>query len=121
MKKTFKYVSKGAILMMVILGLGFSTTSCVKKALDTVANAVTKPTAGTITASADATNKLKVSFTSTSLFATKYSWDFGDSTTKDTTESPTHTYAKAGTYTVTLEVSNSNGDKATATKSVTVG
>ncbi|MEM9680802.1 MAG: PKD domain-containing protein, partial [Bacteroidota bacterium] len=34
-----------------------------------------------------------------------YSWDFGDATTS-TEENPSHTYAAAGVYEVTLEVSN---------------
>lgn len=44
-----------------------------------------------------------VTFTSNSLNATGYLWDFGDSNTS-TEQNPTHTYASPGVYTVTLIV-----------------
>jgi PKD repeat protein len=44
-------------------------------------------------------------FTNTSSGADTYLWDFGDGITS-TLEHPTHTYAAAGTYTVTLEACN---------------
>lgn len=40
---------------------------------------------------------------------TTWSWDFGDGTTS-TDQSPLHTYALPGVYTVTLTVSNANGN-----------
>ena len=46
-------------------------------------------------------NFLEVSFSNFSQNATSYTWDFGDNMTS-TEESPTHTYAEAGEYTVTL-------------------
>jgi gliding motility-associated-like protein len=51
-----------------------------------------------------------ISFTNTSantVGGTNYSWDFGDSNSS-IQKNPTHTYAAAGTYTVTLTVSNGN-------------
>jgi PKD repeat protein len=51
-------------------------------------------------------NNLTVSFTNTSTGNNlTYLWDFGDSNT-DTVQNPTHTYASAGTYTITLTVSD---------------
>lgn len=47
------------------------------------------------------TNFLEVTFSNFSQNATTYSWDFGDNNTS-TDESPTHTYAAGGDYTVTL-------------------
>ncbi|MCK4270825.1 MAG: PKD domain-containing protein [Methanogenium sp.] len=38
-----------------------------------------------------------------------YSWDFGGSEGTSGSQSPAHTYETAGTYTVTLEVSNAEG------------
>lgn len=50
-----------------------------------------------------------VSFTSTSTgtdASTIYTWDFGDATPTSNLQNPTHTYTTAGSYNVTLTVSN---------------
>ncbi|MFK8056762.1 MAG: PKD domain-containing protein [Saprospiraceae bacterium] len=61
---------------------------------------------------------LTVSFNDQSSNATSYAWDFGDGNSSSMSD-PTHTYASSGTYTVTLEVTNTCGtDQSTA--SVTV-
>ncbi|HEU0131929.1 MAG TPA: PKD domain-containing protein [Mycobacteriales bacterium] len=49
-----------------------------------------------------------------------YAWSFGDGAT-GSGRTARHTYAKAGTYTVTLKVTDRNGASTTATRSVTVG
>lgn len=46
---------------------------------------------------------------------TSWEWDFGDGSTSNL-QNPTHTYAEAGTYSVTLKVSNANGEFTTKTK-----
>jgi len=48
-----------------------------------------------------------------------YAWNFGDGTTS-ALENPKHTYTAAGTYTVTLEVTNSRGETGRAQKTITV-
>ncbi len=53
------------------------------------------------------TNGLAVNFTDTSTSATSWFWDFGDGTTSNL-QSPTHTYATLGNYTVNLYVENLN-------------
>ncbi len=56
---------------------------------------------------------LKVTLTNQSTEATDYLWEFGDGTTS-TENSPIHEYAKAGSYTITLNSSNKcNTSKAT--------
>ncbi|POM27130.1 Microbial collagenase precursor [Actinomadura rubteroloni] len=48
-----------------------------------------------------------------------YAWDFGDGKTA-TGESPQHTYADTGTYTVKLTVTDNDGDTGSTTKTVQV-
>lgn len=59
-----------------------------------------------------------ITFTNNSTDATSYSWNFGDSATSSVT-SPSHQYASAGSYTVTLTATNSYGSD-TATTTITV-
>lgn len=58
---------------------------------------------------------LTAAFTSTSSGTDPrtYLWEFGDSTTS-TTQNPTHAYSAAGTYTVSLTVTNSAGSNKTS-------
>ena len=51
--------------------------------------------------------------------ATLYSWNFGDNHTS-TELDPTHTYATAGTYTVTLEVTFTDSSTQTITKDIEI-
>jgi PKD repeat protein len=68
-------------------------------------------------------NGLAVAFTDTSTDANgtiaSRSWNFGDSTTS-TAANPSKTYTTAGTYTVTLTVTDNDGASNTTSKSVTV-
>jgi PKD repeat protein len=58
----------------------------------------------------DADDQLSVAFTNLSSGdITSITWDFGDGTTSNE-ESPSHTYAMAGEYTVTLTVVTSEGE-----------
>ncbi len=62
-----------------------------------------------------------VDFTNTSENADQYSWDFGDGSALSTEVSPSHTYTQSGTYTVTLEATNSaSGETKSAQQSVAV-
>ncbi len=65
-------------------------------------------------------SSLTVDFTDASILAVSYSWDFGDGNTS-TEASPTHTYAVAGTYDVTLTTTNDAGVSRSITKPVPVG
>ena len=62
-----------------------------------------------------------LSFTNTSTnHPTSYSWDFGDGTAAVTSTNPSHTYASAGTYNVTLTATNQWGSTTTSAYTVTV-
>jgi large repetitive protein len=50
----------------------------------------------------------------------RYSWNFGDGTAASTAASPAHTYAVAGTYTLTLTVTDGWNNTASTTRTVTV-
>lgn len=60
------------------------------------------------------TGALTVVFTSTATDANTWFWDFGDGSTS-TIENPWHTYATAGSYTVTFVVTNDCGADITST------
>ena len=57
-------------------------------------------------------NTFDIVFTDTSTNATSWSWDFGDGSPASTVESPTHTYAAGGSYSVTLTATNASGNNA---------
>ena len=71
----------------------------------------------------DTTSGLTATFTDSSSDVggtiSSYAWNFGDSSTS-TVKSPVHTYAAAGTYTVTETVTDSGGKTASKSASVTV-
>ena len=50
----------------------------------------------------------------------RYSWNFGDGTALSTAASPAHTYLIAGTYTITLTVTDGWNKSAFITQQVTV-
>lgn len=66
-----------------------------------------------------ATNFLEVSFSNFSQNAKVYAWNFGDGNTS-TDKDPKHTYAAAGTYTVSLKASNAAGENATRNETITI-
>ena len=71
----------------------------------------------------DTTSGLTASFTNTSTDTggtiSSYAWTFGDGGTS-TSASPSHTYTAAGTYTVSLKVTDNTGATSTKSGSVTV-
>ncbi|MGD2085357.1 MAG: PKD domain-containing protein [Candidatus Aminicenantes bacterium] len=85
-----------------------------------VTGGTTPPTAGFVGSPTSGMVPLTVNFTDQSTGATSWSWDFGDTGTS-TQQSPSHTYNSAGTYTVSLTVTNDYGsDTETRTDYITV-
>jgi len=84
-----------------------------------VCDLTAKPVASFTTDQVYGTHSLPVTFTYTGTGGgtpNSYLWDFGDKTTSKHAVTATHTYTKAGIYTVSLKVTNSAGSN-TATKS----
>jgi PKD repeat protein len=85
----------------------------------------TAPTAAFTPSASVATPNSQLSFDTTGSsamtggFIKSYSWDFGDST-NDIGPDPSHSYANAGIYTVTLRVTDDLNITSTATQTITI-
>jgi PKD repeat protein len=77
------------------------------------------PVLANFTYEQDSTNYQVVNFTSTSVGADSYSWDFGDGSSS-TDMDPMHTYTADGTYTVTLTASNADGGSDVASMDIVI-
>lgn len=64
-------------------------------------------------------NYLEYAFTNASTNATSYEWDFGDGN-MSTEESPTHIYASAAEYTITLTATSDIGLSTTLSKTINI-
>ncbi len=91
------------------------------KDISVVATSATNQNPAVTTASSDATTgtaPLTVKFTGAASdndgFVSSYFWDFGDGTSSNE-QNPSHTYSTAGTYSVTLTVSDNAGGKGAST------
>ncbi|MDN4166692.1 PKD domain-containing protein [Cytophagales bacterium LB-30] len=78
-----------------------------------------KPTIASFQFEVSAEDFLTVQFTNFSQNAASYSWAFGDETTS-TEEDPSHTYAAAGVYTVTLTATGADGSTSQKSEEVTI-
>jgi len=113
---------KGALLLIILLGISLPVllVSCGgsdgggSSTPATVADFSASPVTGTA--------PLTVAFTDNSAGApTSWSWDFGDGSALDNTQNPSHTYATAGTYDVTLGADGPGGtDNVTKVGYITV-
>jgi PKD repeat protein len=120
---THTFNGTGIFTVMLTVGNGMNTSTA------TTTITVTSPTVTWVDASytpdvTDGDYPLEVVFTDTSTGSpvpSSWDWNFGDGSPNVTTQSPTHTFTAAGTYTVMLTVWNSaeNHDTTTATITVT--
>ncbi|HEY8631829.1 MAG TPA: PKD domain-containing protein, partial [Candidatus Limnocylindrales bacterium] len=78
------------------------------------------PTASFTSSASSALSGVPITFTDTSNGSpTSWLWDFGDGTAS-TLENPSHAWATAGTYTVSLTATNSYGSSTPATASISI-
>ncbi len=64
---------------------------------------------------------IPIKFSNLSTNSATYVWDFGDTTATVTNIAPEHTYAHAGTYTVSLTSTTQDNQTSTETKEITIG
>ena len=86
--------------------------------IDVGAAGAVPPSAGFAVAQSE-TNYLEYSFTNTSVNASTYMWDFGDGNTS-IEESPTHVYAVAAQYAVTLIATNDSNLSTELSKTINI-
>jgi len=109
-----KYTSAGTYTVKLVVIGAFGCADSVSQNVVVNANPVANYTASTIC------NTTPTSFTDLSTGATSWSWNFGDATPIDNSSSPTHLFAKAGTYDVKLLVTNALGCVDSSIQKVTV-
>ena len=121
--KSARIATLGLISCIALLGCGGGASNSGGNGGGTVSTA--SPTTPTITISPAApVSGQSVNFsgaaTDPGALAITYSWDFGDSSSLSAGSSVTKTYAKAGTYTVTLTATNTAGKAATGVATLTI-
>jgi YVTN family beta-propeller protein len=103
------YAQAGTYTVMLTVTNDGGSNTITKNNYVTVRNAT--PSANFTSNTTNGIANLAVGFTDTSTGnnIASWQWDFGDQTTNSTVRNPSHVYTKAGTYTVTLTVTNDGG------------
>ena len=113
---------KGKLIVVIVVGIAI-VAAAFSLGLFNLLPFIGQPTQFTATLTGDKTNltvQLNVTVTG-GVAPFTYIWDFGDNTTRITaTGALSYTYAKAGTYTVTVLVRSTDDKLAEASTTVTV-
>ena len=114
---THTYTKAGTYTVSLKVTNSASSTTATNTNYITVTAPVTKPVAAFTTDKTSGKKSLTVTFKYTGTGSPDtYYWNFGDGVDSKHAVTATHTFTKAGTYTVSLKVTNSAGSN-TATKS----
>jgi len=89
-------------------------------AIQAIASAPSGPRASFTPSVTTGAEPLPVAFANTSTNATSYVWSFGDGSASTTATSPVHTFARPGTYNVSLMATRSPGESTMAFATITV-
>lgn len=119
MTNTIKNLSKKSVVKTFFLIALSVLVSCEEDIEDQGILTITPAPIAAFTETTDASDWKIINFTDRSSNATSYAWDFGDGATSNLDE-PSNTYQAAGTYTVTLTVSNELEDTDTVEKTIVV-
>jgi gliding motility-associated-like protein len=110
---THAYTTSGTFPLSLIVTDSHGCSHSIIKSVTILPSPVAAFTGTPLTA---CTPPLTVNFTNNSTGGATYSWSFGDGTPNSTSNSPSHNYTAAGTYTVKLVVTSSGGCKDSITK-----
>ncbi len=114
------YTASGTYTVILAASNGAGTDTETKSGYITVSGAATAPVAAFVSNASSGTVPLSVQFVDLSTNSpASWVWSFGDGGTS-TIQNPVHTYTSAGTYTVTMTVTNAGGSS-TATKADYIG
>ncbi|WP_304504479.1 PKD domain-containing protein [Allobranchiibius sp. GilTou73] len=119
---THAYLSAGTYTVTLTVTDNQGATNSVSHTVTVTAPPVNQPPVAAFTSSV---NNLNASFDGSGSSdpdgtVASYSWNFGDNSTAGTGVNPTHAYTSAGTYTVTLTVTDNQGATNSVTHSITV-
>ncbi len=101
-------------------GTGVTETRVVVANRLPTATIVATPSSGTAPLSVDLSATVVDETTMSPNPALTYAWNFGDGATSTAADPPPRTYSTAGSYTVTLAVTDDQGARATASQVITV-
>ncbi len=111
---THTYASSGTYTVTLIVTNTFGCTDTISHSI------IVNPNPVSLYAATTACHTYATVFTDQSTAAISWSWNYGDATTNDTTQSPSHIFANPGNYTVSLLVTNVFGCTNSSSQTVTV-